>query len=144
MTKQFQIQGGPEIIETVCRKILTILSEHQDLKTIRLFGEPGTGKTTLCKSLLSLLNYNKEVSSPSFSLVNEYRTPEHGVIYHFDLYRIKSSEELAEMGFDEYLFSGNICIIEWPEIANNLIDFPTLNISLDYINQSERVYSLQY
>lgn len=80
-----------------------------------LKGDLGAGKTTFTKYLLQSLGCIDEISSPTYSIVNEYEYSQ-GKIYHFDLYRMKSIEEVLDIGMDEYLYSGNLCIIEWPEV----------------------------
>jgi len=80
----------------------------------------GSGKTTLIKKLCAALGVKDDVSSPTFSLVNEY-SGNNGPIYHFDLYRIKNEEELYDIGYEDYFFSGYLCLVEWPEMASGLI-----------------------
>ena len=80
----------------------------------------GAGKTTLIKQLCTHLGIKDEVSSPTFSLVNEYESSM-GLVYHFDLYRIRSEEELYDIGYEDYFFSGYLCLIEWPEMAWGII-----------------------
>jgi len=92
-------------------------------------GEMGSGKTTFIKALCHTLGCNDNLSSPTFSLVNEYTHPK-GKIYHFDLYRIKDMKELLDIGIDEYLDSGQYCFIEWPEKIMTLISAPALQIRL--------------
>ncbi|MBU3822268.1 tRNA (adenosine(37)-N6)-threonylcarbamoyltransferase complex ATPase subunit type 1 TsaE [Flavobacteriaceae bacterium XHP0103] len=87
-------------------------------KIILLYGEMGVGKTTLVKAIARKLGSTDEVSSPTFSLVNEYQA-EDGLIYHFDLYRIKDIDEVYNLGIEDYLFSDNWSIVEWPEIIEN-------------------------
>lgn len=83
-----------------------------------LFDAPmGAGKTTFIKSLCQCLNVTDAMSSPTYSIVNEYHTSSKSKLYHFDLYRLKSSEELFEIGFEDYIDSGNYLFIEWPELA---------------------------
>ena len=83
-------------------------------------GQLGAGKTTLIKSMCKYQGYTDEVTSPTFSLVNEYQTPS-SMIYHMDLYRLNSENELLEIGFEEYFDGDAFCFIEWPQIAENLI-----------------------
>ena len=83
-------------------------------KTFLFYGDMGAGKTTLIKSLCKQLGTNDNVASPTFSIVNEYNAPGRN-IYHFDFYRLKTQTEALDMGFEEYLYSGNYCFIEWPE-----------------------------
>lgn len=78
-------------------------------------GEMGAGKTTLIKALCAELGVQDEVSSPTFSLVNEYTTHTGETVYHFDFYRIENLEEVYDIGYEEYLYSGHRCFIEWPE-----------------------------
>ena len=90
---------------------------------IFLFDAPmGAGKTTFIKSLCQALNVTDNMSSPTYSIVNEYHTNTKLKLYHFDLYRLKSSEELFEIGFEDYVQSGNYLFIEWPELAMPFLD----------------------
>lgn len=94
--------------------------EYAGNEKIFLFqGEMGAGKTTLIKSLCQQLGMEENVSSPTYSLVNEYALPK-GKIYHFDFFRIKNELEAFDLGFEEYLSSGDYCFIEWPEMIPNL------------------------
>lgn len=92
-------------------------------KIILFEGELGAGKTTLIKEIIHQMGSIDEVSSPTFSIVNEYDLLE-GKVYHFDFYRIKSEEEAFDFGVEEYLDSGNYCFIEWPEKIEGLIQQP--------------------
>ena len=87
---------------------------------VLLFGSMGAGKTTLIKALCKVLQVEDEVNSPTYSLVNEYESEAGETIYHFDLYRLNSPEEALDFGVEEYLESGNMCLIEWPE---KIVDF---------------------
>jgi tRNA threonylcarbamoyladenosine biosynthesis protein TsaE len=98
-----------------------ILSFAGNARIFLVNGPMGSGKTTLIKALCEELGSEDNFSSPTFSIVNEYQSPA-GKIYHFDLYRIKTSEELLDLGAEEYFSSGNYCFIEWPELAEELLD----------------------
>src|ERR1700710_1617150 len=92
-----------------------------DTQNIFLFyGDMGAGKTTLIRSLCKQLGTVDNVASPTFSIVNEYKAPNKN-IYHFDFYRLKTQTEALDMGFEEYLYSGNYCFIEWPEKIPDLL-----------------------
>ena len=115
-------------INTVSKNIL----ENLKSKIILFYGEMGAGKTTLIKSLIKNLGSNDDVSSPTFSIVNEYEI-ENDTIYHFDLYRIKDIEEAYNFGIEDYLDSGHWIFIEWPEKIETLLptDFNTIKIDLE-------------
>ncbi len=104
-------------------------------------GDLGSGKTTLTKQLLKQSGVTSEVTSPTFNLVNEYRNDAGTLFYHFDLYRIKHVDELTEIGFFEYLDSGQLCLIEWPEISEGLIREPALKLRITYQDE-KRLYEL--
>ena len=98
------------------------LKKNISHNVVLICGEMGAGKTTLIKELLSLMSVIDNVSSPTFSIINEYSTDKGEIIYHMDLYRVEDISELDNIGFFEYLESGKTCLIEWGEIIENLID----------------------
>lgn len=117
-------------IDTVAKALLKNLKHH----VVLLNAPMGTGKTTLIKSLSQALGILNPVSSPTFSIVNEYTIPNSNQqVYHFDLYRLNDEEEAYDMGLNEYLDSGNWCFIEWPEKAKALIPehHATITLSLE-------------
>lgn len=97
--------------------------------------EMGGGKTTFISKLCDFLEVEDHVSSPTFALVNEYRSVKMGTIFHFDFYRIKNEQEAFEIGVEDYFYSGNLCLIEWPEMIPSFIPDQFLlieiNLSLD-------------
>tara|TARA_S200000501_G_scaffold349001_1_gene364726 strand:+ start:464 stop:886 length:423 start_codon:yes stop_codon:yes gene_type:complete len=119
-------------------KVSKIVTNYVKQYNKLLFSGPlGSGKTTLIKSIINELGYNDNVSSPTFSLINEYPVNDK-MIYHIDLYRINKVDELYEIGFDEYLGNGNLCLIEWPKIAMNMIDKDFVHIKLKEISKTKR------
>jgi tRNA threonylcarbamoyladenosine biosynthesis protein TsaE len=106
-------------------------------------GELGAGKTTLIKELCEQLEVVDNVSSPTFSIVNEYETTEGETIYHFDFYRIKSEAEAADIGVDEYFYSGNYCFIEWPSKIPSLLPEEYLKITLILVSENQRKILLE-
>lgn len=89
---------------------------------VLISGDMGAGKTTLIKEILKSMNVIDNISSPTFSIINEYNTSKEDIIYHMDLYRIKSVDELEGIGLFEYLESGNLCIIEWGDMIEEIIE----------------------
>ena len=89
---------------------------------VLISGDMGAGKTTLIKEILKSMNVIDNISSPTFSIINEYNTSKEDIIYHMDLYRIKSMDELEGIGLFEYLESGNLCIIEWGDMIEEIIE----------------------
>ena len=119
--------AGLEDLPSVAREIM----ENYPEETFFAFrGELGAGKTTLIKNICNFLGVKEVVSSPTFSLVNEYINTENQVIYHFDFYRIESEEEAYDIGFEDYILSGNRCLVEWPERIENLLPENRLEIEI--------------
>ncbi len=102
-------------------KVATEIADSIEEKVILFYGEMGAGKTTTIKAICKALGVLEEVSSPTFSLVNEYMTSNGETVFHFDMYRINSEEEVYDMGYEEYFYSGNICLVEWPEKIPTLL-----------------------
>ncbi|MBL7856855.1 MAG: tRNA (adenosine(37)-N6)-threonylcarbamoyltransferase complex ATPase subunit type 1 TsaE [Cyclobacteriaceae bacterium] len=119
-----------------------LLQEAGEVKIWIFSGEMGSGKTTLIKALCSLLGVSDAMSSPTFSIVNEYQTNTDQQIYHFDFYRIKNETEAWDIGIDEYLYSGNYCFIEWPEKIPSLIPARHVSVMLTQESNVERTIAL--
>ncbi|CAM1341133.1 tRNA (adenosine(37)-N6)-threonylcarbamoyltransferase complex ATPase subunit type 1 TsaE [Tenacibaculum amylolyticum] len=114
-------------------EIAEIAKEVIDTNTsnILLFnGMMGVGKTTLIKEICKTLGVEDTTSSPTFSLVNEYVTKDGATVYHFDFYRINSEEEALDMGIEDYFYSDNLCLIEWPEKVKNLLPLNAVNVNI--------------
>lgn len=125
----------PEVAKTILRD----LGEH---RVVALFGKMGSGKTTLIKSLCKALDVQDVVSSPTFALVNEYQTALGDPVYHFDFYRIETIEEVFDIGYEEYIYSGNYCFIEWPEMIESLL--PESYVRLDIEEEAAGVRKISY
>jgi tRNA threonylcarbamoyladenosine biosynthesis protein TsaE len=103
-------------------KAAAFVQKHaSDLKVWLFEGEMGAGKTTLVKAICKAFGVEDTVSSPTFSIVNEYRNADDEIFYHFDFYRIKDEYEAMDIGCEEYFYSGNFCFIEWPSQIPSLI-----------------------
>lgn len=118
-----------------------ILSDYPKTRIFCLYGNLGAGKTTFIQSLCKVLGVIEAVTSPTFSLVNEYEG-NNCIIYHFDFYRIKSEEEAYDMGYEEYFYSDAYCFIEWGEKIPNLIPDEAVSISIEVGEKAERLLRL--
>ena len=112
------------------QEVASQIIDSASSKILLFYGEMGVGKTTLIKEIVKQLGVDDVVSSPTFSLVNEYVSNEGERIYHFDFYRINDEEEALDMGVEEYFDSNNWCLIEWPENIKNLLPLKADKISL--------------
>lgn len=120
-------------IDTIAKKVLELVNS----KTILFKGEMGVGKTTLIKSIAKELGFNKNLTSPTFSIVNEYEISD-GFLYHFDLYRIQKTEELYDFGVEEYIHSGEWNLVEWPELLIDEIPYNYAEIQIVRLNNNLR------
>jgi tRNA threonylcarbamoyladenosine biosynthesis protein TsaE len=121
-------------MDTIAREIISI-----GPRLILLQGELGAGKTTLVKAFCKVLGAADEVTSPTFTLINEYRDRNDEPIYHMDMYRLSTQDEALQIGVEDYLLSGHWCFIEWPSILTPLIGPGTcLRITLDILPDSTR------
>ncbi|MDN5285262.1 MAG: tsaE [Mucilaginibacter sp.] len=117
--------------------------EHAANNRIFLFyGDMGAGKTTLIKTLCSVLGTEDTVTSPTFSIVNEYQAA-NDKIYHFDFYRLKDQTEAMDMGYEEYFYAGAYCFIEWPEKIPDLLPPHYTNISIKALNDGSRQINIE-
>ena len=124
------------------KEILNSVFELSNGRKIWLFtGDLGAGKTTMIQEILKHLGSAEKVTSPTFSLVNEYIYPK-GKVYHMDLYRLKDPEEAIHIGLMEYIDSGSYCFIEWPEIASTLFDEDSFKINIEILDLNERKINL--
>ncbi|AXG74605.1 tRNA (adenosine(37)-N6)-threonylcarbamoyltransferase complex ATPase subunit type 1 TsaE [Flavobacterium arcticum] len=134
-----EITFSLEEIDATAKQLLAA-----DLKQIVVFhASMGAGKTTLIKAIARQMGVKDITSSPTFSLVNEYETAGGKPLFHFDLYRLNTEEEAYDMGIDEYFYSGNMCLIEWPEKTPNLIPLDHSSISIKQLADGRRHVTLK-
>ena len=112
-------------------------------KTLLFFGEMGVGKTTLIKEICKKLGVTDSISSPTFSLVNEYETSKKEKVFHFDFYRITDEGEALDMGIEEYFDNNDWCLIEWPKNIENLLPLDAVEIHLSILNDGKRNIQLK-
>ncbi len=115
-----------EQLTQVAHQIIPLLNTQ---KVLLVNGEMGAGKTTFISSLVKAMGSTDEISSPTFSIVNEYQS-QMGIIYHFDFYRIKSIDEALDFGVEEYFYSNNYCLIEWSALIKSIIPDNALEINI--------------
>ncbi len=125
---------GLKEIEKTAQEFITFL---QGYKVVAFHGNMGAGKTTFIQAVCKQLGVQENVSSPTFSIINQYTTANGKTIYHIDLYRVKDTEEAMNAGVEECLYSGDVCFIEWPERISILPD-NTVNVFIKTINETER------
>ncbi len=118
-----------QTIEDLPKAAVQIIKESQGKKVWLFEGEMGAGKTTFIKAICKELGVEANISSPTFSIVNEYEGAS-GAVYHFDFYRLKGEEEAMDIGVEEYLYSGAYCLIEWPSIVPGILPDDCFNIEI--------------
>ena len=104
-------------IREAAREFISVIGEH---RVFAFYGSMGAGKTTFVKAICEELGVEDVITSPTFAIINEYSGRD-GVIYHFDFYRIKKLEEVYDMGYEDYFYSGALCFIEWPELIEDVL-----------------------
>ncbi len=114
------------------------LKHFPNERLFAFYGKMGSGKTTLIKALCRALGSTDPITSPTFALVNEYSTAGNERIFHFDFYRIKSMEEALDIGFDDYIYSGKYCMMEWPENIEDLLPEEIVKVEIEVLDSSAR------
>jgi tRNA threonylcarbamoyladenosine biosynthesis protein TsaE len=137
--REFRVQS----VEGLSEVSDYLISLRDEADVIAFYGSMGAGKTTLIKDLCHRMGVTDEVNSPTFAIVNEYVTDEGESVYHFDFYRIKKLEEAYDIGYENYFYSGNLCLIEWPELIEPLLPERYLRVDLLHgDNDDERIIKI--
>jgi len=122
-------------LPTIAKKII----EHcKDIKNVLFYAEMGAGKTTLIKEIIKQLGVTDNVSSPTFSLVNEYISNNNETIYHFDFYRIEIEEEVLDIGIEDYFYKNAWCFIEWPQNIESYLPENAIVIEIEILDEETR------
>lgn len=136
-----------ESIRAVAKQFLQIVGQR---RVVAFYGAMGAGKTTFIKAVCQELGVDDVVTSPTFAIVNEYTADpqtdgEGGIkaVYHFDFYRIKRLEEVYDMGYEDYFYSGNLCLIEWPELVEGLLPDDTLRVHITEQTDGTRLVAVE-
>jgi len=127
-------------IGEAARKIISVTAGNN---IFAIQGEMGAGKTTFIHAFCEEMGVGENISSPTFSIINQYITPDGKIIYHMDLYRLKDEEEAITSGVEDCLLSGNTCLVEWPEKALGIFPDETLFLKIAAIDSSKRKISIE-
>jgi tRNA threonylcarbamoyladenosine biosynthesis protein TsaE len=119
-----------------------IWAKGQDYKVWAFHGEMGSGKTTFIHVLCEVLGVTSAIGSPTYSIINEYKSAAAGTIFHMDWYRLKDEEEALQAGVEDALYSGNVCLVEWPDRAAGLLPENTLHLELKILTTDTRLIVL--
>ena len=117
----------------------TFLQNMGNAHVFAFYGKMGVGKTTFIKALCEQLGVEDVITSPTFALVNEYTSGKGEPIYHFDFYRIKKIEEVYDMGYEDYFYSGNLCFLEWPELIEDLLPEDAVKVTITEKEDGSRI-----
>ena len=128
--------GGEGVgLREAARQFINANALQEKGLVIAFYGKMGAGKTTFIKALCEELGVEDVITSPTFAIVNEYSLPLggrlEGALYHFDFYRIKKIEEVYDMGYEDYFYSGSLCLIEWPELIEDLLPEDAVRVTID-------------
>ena len=130
-----------EHIHEAAREFIAAMGDNT---VFALYGKMGAGKTTFIKALCQELGVEDVVTSPTFAVINEYRSDIAGeLIYHFDFYRIKKLEDVYDMGYEDYFYSGALCFIEWPELVEELLPGNTIKVTIEELEDGSRKLTME-
>ena len=120
------------------------IAAMEDNTVFAFYGKMGAGKTTFIKAICEELGVTDVINSPTFAIVNEYRSDETGeLIYHFDFYRIKKLDEVYDMGYEDYFYSGALCFIEWPELVEEVLQGDAVKVTIEEVEDGTRSVRLE-
>lgn len=122
-------------LNTVAKNLINQFPEH---RIFAFYGKMGAGKTTFIQSVCKVLGSEDNVTSPTFALINEYKTNKLVSIFHFDFYRINHIEEAFDLGYEDYLYSGSYCLIEWPEMIESLLPSNIVKVKIEVDEDGKR------
>jgi len=130
-------------IEEINEAARVFVEAMGDSKIFAFYGGMGVGKTTFIKAICEQLKSSDSITSPTFAIVNEYLDGDERPIYHFDFYRIKDTTEALAIGLDDYVASGNVCLMEWPEVVENLLPDDTVKVYMEEQDDGSRIVRME-
>lgn len=129
-------------LDDICSAAKNFVAEMGDNTVFAFRGAMGAGKTTFIKAVCEVLGVEDVINSPTFAIVNEYRSNSGELIYHFDFYRINKQEEVFDFGYEDYFYSGSLCFVEWPEKIEELLPSDTVNVVIDVMEDGSRLLKM--
>ena len=131
-------------LDTIREAAKQFIAAMEDNTVFAFYGKMGAGKTTFIKAICEELGVTEVINSPTFAIVNEYRSDETGeLIYHFDFYRIKKLDEVYDMGYEDYFYSGALCFIEWPELVEEVLPGDAVKVTIEEVEDGTRSVRLE-
>ena len=135
-------------IEILSKKFLKqaakdFLNFQKENKFFVFYGDLGSGKTTFIQALCKELKVIDNVTSPSFSIINEYHTKDNKIIYHFDFYRVKHLDEVFDLGYEDYFYSDNYCFVEWPEKIGEILPEEIVQVKINVADNGRRILEIE-
>lgn len=128
-------------LDKIAEAAREFVAQIGDKRVFAFYGGMGAGKTTFIKAVCEQLGVNDAVTSPTFAIVNEYAS-NIGPVYHFDFYRIKNQAEVMDLGFEDYAYSGNLCLMEWPQLIEDLLPDNTVNVHITETGNGTRTVTI--
>ncbi len=128
-------------LENIHQAAKEFIKAMGDGNVFAFYGKMGAGKTTFIKAVCECLGVEDVITSPTFAIVNEYRSQTSELIYHFDFYRIKKLDEVYDMGYEDYFYSGALCFIEWPELIEELLPEDAIKVTISEQEDGSRTVS---
>lgn len=120
-----------------------LIKQFPNHRVFALYGKMGAGKTTFIQAICSALGSDDVVTSPTFAIINEYSTKDLSSVFHFDFYRIEDLEEAYDLGYEDYIYSGNYCFIEWPEMIEPLLPENIVEVKIEVQEDESRIISAE-
>ena len=130
-------------LETIHESAKEFIKNIGDKKVFAFYGKMGAGKTTFTKAICEVLGVKDVITSPTFAIVNEYTDGNGNPIYHFDFYRIKKLEEVYDIGYEDYFYSGNLCLLEWPELIEEILPDNAIKVKIEEQQDGSRLVTLE-
>lgn len=130
-------------LETIHESAKEFIKNIGDKKVFAFYGKMGAGKTTFTKAICEVLGVKDVITSPTFAIVNEYTDGNGNPIYHFDFYRIKKLDEVYDMGYEDYFYSGNLCLLEWPELIEEILPDNAIKVKIEEQQDGSRLVTLE-